>query len=109
MDDVSSGLISTFISSPIPTPCAEDVVSNATLSCILKIGRFSLRDDKETIFEPVVLIKLELVKNKVVETLKVPVKTFTLTAFWFIVVSSTSPVATADAIPSLSDNTAPLV
>ena len=59
-------MTSTFISSLIPTPCAEDVVSNATLSCISKIGRFSLKDDKETIFEPVVLIKLELVRNKAV-------------------------------------------
>ena len=74
-------MISTSISSPRATPCEEDVVNNATLSCNLKIERFSLRDDIETIFDPVVLIKLELVKNKVVETLKVPVKTFTLTLF----------------------------
>tara|TARA_B100000131_G_scaffold167401_1_gene161772 strand:+ start:91 stop:429 length:339 start_codon:yes stop_codon:yes gene_type:complete len=109
VDDVSSGLTSTFISSLIPTPCAEDVVNNATLSCISKIGRFSLKDDKETIFEPVVLIKLELVKNKVVETLNVPVKTFIFTLFWSIVVSRTSPVATGVDIPSLKDKIAPLV
>ena len=109
VDNVSFGLISTFISSPIPTPCEEDVVNKATLSCTLKIERFSLKDAIETIFEPVVLIKLELVKNKVVETVNVPVKTFILTLFWSIVVSSTSPVATAAAIPSLKDKVAPLV
>ena len=105
----SSGLISTLIFSLTATPWASEVVSNATLSVILKIGRSLLNGVRDTITEPVVLIKSELVKNNVSSATNVPVRTFTLTVFWSVVVSNTSPVATGAATPSDRDNVAPFV
>ena len=56
-----------------------------------------------------VLIRSELVKKRLVETLNVPVKTLILTLFCKTVDSKTSPVATAALTPSLKESVAPLV
>ena len=98
-----------LIFSPTATPCGSDVVNKATLSCILKIIRLSLRDEIETIFDPVLLTKSELVKNKVLEILNVPVKTLTFKLFCLVVVSRISPVATGALTPSLNLIIAPFV
>ena len=75
----------------------------------MKIIRLSLKEDIETIFDPVVLIRSELVKKRVLETENDPVRTLTFTLFCALVVSKISPVATDALIPSLRDKIDPLV
>ena len=101
--------MSISIFSPIATPCASVVVNSATLSWTLNGTKPSLKELKETILEPVVLTKSVLVKKRVVETVKFPDKTLTLTLFCSVVVSRTVPVATGELIPSLKERVALLL
>ena len=95
--------------SPSAIPCSSDVVKIATLSFKLKIIKSSLSKLIVITLEPVVLIKSELLKNKVSDTTKEPVRTLIFTMFCFVVVSRTSPVATGTLRPSVNSNVAPLV
>ena len=97
------------IFSSSPTPCASDVVNNATLSSTLKIIKSSLNLPIERILDPAVLIKSELDKKSVSETINPGLETSILTVFWDDVVSKTVPAATAALIPSVKERVAPLV
>ena len=85
------------------------VESKATLSWILEMPKFSLKELIANIFDPGVLSKSELERNRVFETINPADVTFTLTVFCDVVVSNTWPVATAALTPSLRESVAPLV